>query len=590
MYAIQLSNLGIELRGKVSGQHKFRCPKCGENKSDTDLSVNIDTGLYNCKKPRCGWSGIVATNNYQKELPKQYKRPIWKNNTKLSDGIVHWFKGRGISQETLVKMKVTDGPEWMPKMPEGKTSVNTIQFNYLRGQDLINTKYRDGNKRFRLEKDAELIFYNLNALKDTKIISIQEGEIDTLSYIEAGIDYAISVPNGANKSGSVKLEYLDNCWEHFENIEKIIIATDNDEPGIALKNELARRLGIERCYYVDFDDCKDANEYLLKHGKEALRLITTNAKIFPIQGIIFANDVSNDVDNYYDNGLSKGNLIGIEEFDKHISFDDEGAFTIVTGIPNQGKSEFVDFLASILNIKYHWRCGVFSPENFPLKFHIGKLAEKIIGKSFFGEYRMLKSEKDMAKSHINNNFFFIASDDDDFSIDDILEKARILVLKYGIKILIIDPWNKLEHQRDRNEDKSDYISKVLDKIFKFKRKYKLHIFLIAHPTKIKKDKRTGMFEIPNLYDIADSAHFFNKPEMGLTVYRNFYTHKTEVYIQKMKFKHWGTIGKVEFNWDPQNGRYYIHNQNTENWLLNNNIIDKSEHTIITSSNNDIIEF
>lgn len=558
----RLIDLGINLHGKTAGQLKTDCPQC---KGKGDLSVNIDEGIYNCHKPKCQWKGTVKLpgdkNGYTPS--KTYIIPEWRNNTALSDTVVQWFKGRGISQSTLMKMKITEGPEYMP---QHQKVVNTIQFNYFREDILVNTKFRDGLKQFKMVANAELIFYNLNSISNTKECCITEGEIDQLSYEESGINYCLSVPNGASK-GNQKLEYLDNCWERFEHIEKIYLATDNDAPGILLRNELARRLGVERCFIVDFKDCKDANEYLVTYGSIELADTIKDAKPFPIDGIVLANDVSADVDDYYEKGLSRGKTLGIGEFDDLVSFDDDGAFIMVSGIPNQGKSEMVDYLAVTLNLKYSWKFGIYSPENFPLKFHVGKLSEKIIGKSFAGNDRMTKEELNSSKNHINDNFFFIASDDENFSVDILLEKARILVLKYGIKGLIIDPWNKLEHQREKNEDKSDYISKVLDKMFNFKKKYKIHLFLIAHPTKIKKDKRTGAYEVPNLYDIADSAHFFNKPEIGMIVYRNFTTGRTDVYVQKMKFKHWGKIGCVSFFWNGTNGRYYMTDRDESNWLV-----------------------
>lgn len=559
----ELQGIGIELKGRTAGQLKTKCPKCFNGKSSnlSDLSVNIDTGSYHCHNPGCGFEGN-ATSTKPK---KTYNRPVWQNNTNLPDKVVNWFKDeRGISQQTLMKMKITSGPAWMPQLEK---NVNTVQFNYFRGEELINIKHRDRQKNFKLESKAELIFYNLNALKGAKEIIITEGEIDTLAYVEAGVENVISVPNGANIKGEVKLEYLDNCWEHFDGLEQIYIATDNDEAGIKLRNELARRLGIERCFFIDYNGRKDANDVLINEGAITLADYKSMAHPFPMEGIIFAHQIIDDVNDFYNNGLSKGKPLGIKEIDEHITFDDGGSFTVITGIPNQGKSEVLDLFATILNIKYGWKFGVFSPENFPLKFHVSKFAEKIIGRPFIGDNKMRPEDKDAAINHINENFFFIRPDNENFSLDTILEKARILVLKYGIKCLIIDPYNRLEHQIEKWESETLYISKQLDKITLFRQKYGLHIFLVAHPMKMKKKKNSMAYEVPTLYDINGSANFFNKADVGFTVYRNFETNKTEIYFQKIKFKHWGKIGYVpDINWNPFNGRYYIHKRNDQSWL------------------------
>ena len=176
----------------------------------------------------------------------------------LTSKVFEWFKTRGISQKTLHDLDVTEGKEFMPQT--GK-SENTIQFNYIMGDELINIKYRDGRKNFKLYKGAEKVFYNINSIVGYDNCVITEGEMDVLALHEAGITNAISVPNGATLNSN-NLDYLDNCIDYFEDKEKIILAVDNDEPGIALQQELIRRLGAEVCFWQHFEDCKDANEYL----------------------------------------------------------------------------------------------------------------------------------------------------------------------------------------------------------------------------------------------------------------------------------------------------------------------------------------
>jgi twinkle protein len=243
------------------------CPLCSENRrKKTEKCAMLDwkTGLGTCA--HCGETFQLHT--YVKrgfsENKKQYAVPEKYNKTKLSDKAVKWFEQRGISQLTLVMMKVGEGVEYMPQRGE---KVNTLQFNYFAEGELVNIKYRDSRKNFKLFKDARLILYNLDGIKINTECVVVEGEIDQLSYFEAGIYNCVSVPNGANRK-TQNLEYIDNCVEYFENKEKIYLALDNDEPGQACTKELIRRLGSERCYTVDLKDCKDANEYLLKYGKE----------------------------------------------------------------------------------------------------------------------------------------------------------------------------------------------------------------------------------------------------------------------------------------------------------------------------------
>ena len=234
----ELQNLGINLKNRSSGQIKTTCPKCShtrKKKSDPCLSVNIDQGYYNCHN--CQWSGSVL---FKKKL--EYVLPKI-NPGKLSDKIIDYFKTRSISMQTLIDFKITESMKYFHALDRKTKAIN---FNYYRDNELINIKYRDSRKNFSLEKNAELIFYNLDQIKDQESCYIVEGEIDALSLHEAGIKNVISVPNGAS-SGSQKLDYLDNCIKYFNNKKEIILCCDHDDPGLALRNELARRLGKYRC-------------------------------------------------------------------------------------------------------------------------------------------------------------------------------------------------------------------------------------------------------------------------------------------------------------------------------------------------------
>jgi twinkle protein len=564
----RIKALGIDIR-RMDGSEKTLCPQCSstrKNRHEKCLSVNITEGVWNCHN--CGWRGSLKANKPE----KQYVKPKWQNNTSLSDKLVNWFKSRGISQQTLIDTGVGEGVEWMPQ--HGK-EVNTVQFPYLRDQEVVNIKYRTADKGFKMVKDAELILYNLNSLKkqleSVKAI-VCEGEIDVLSFIESGLKHAVSVPNGANVGD---MTYLDNCFEELERVETLYIAVDNDEKGNLLKHELIRRLGAERCFTVDFKDCKDANEYLVKYGAIALAQTIDDAKQCELTGIVYAHQLHDQFVDLYDKGLPPGDKIGLREFDDLASFA-PGQLTIVTGVPQHGKSDFVDQIALRLSISHGWKFGVFSPENFPTHLYLSKMAEKIVGLSFRDTKepysRMTLAQAERAHEFINDNFYFIQPPDEDVSLDNILLHAKKLVRRYGIKGLIIDPWNKLDHQYTNSE--TQYISRSLDQLIKFNHNNGVHTFLVAHPAKLPKDKTTGNVEIPNLYQISGSAHFFNKCDNGLVVYRYFSENpedrKTEIHIQKFKFKHLGSQGVATTKYDLLCGRFNYHGVagfDRNNWLL-----------------------
>jgi len=356
---------------------------------------------------------------------------------------------------------------------------------------------------------AELIFWNIDCLLKFDEVIIVEGEIDALTMIQAGYENTLSVPNGANKN----LEYLDSCIEMFKSIKKIYIATDQDTKGIELKSELVRRLGPERCYIVSFKDCKDANEYLQKYGSD-IKDIIPNAVPVPVKGIIEVNNLYADIRNLYECGVQSGLKINQGIIDDLITWE-SGRLAIVTGIPASGKSEFVDYITAKLNIIHGWKAAFFTPENYPLKFHYAKLFEKLIGKKF-SQNTTTELEWDMAYDYIRDNFFYILNEED-FTVKSILDSAKILIKTRGIKVVVIDPYNKLEHKYTDSE--TQYISRFLDQIIQFAKINDVLVFLIAHPKKMNKSAN-GKIEVPSLYDISGSANFYNKTDYGITVHRS----------------------------------------------------------------------
>lgn len=487
---------------------------------------------------------------------KKFTRPQPRLE-KLTDKSLSFLEAqRGISNNTLLRFGITESKEWMPKA--GK-EVLAMCFNYYRDGELVNIKFRGPQKDFKMAKDAELIFYNLDAIKDTSDAIIVEGEIDCLSLYEAGAYNVVSVPNGAG-TGNLRLDYLDNCWSYFENKERIVLMVDNDEPGYGLREELARRLGKDRCYRVEYPDgCKDANDVLLKHGRQYLAEMINNATLWPIEGIIPLDAMYGDIVNFYENGYPAGTPAMIGGLDEYITFM-PGQLTTITGIPGSGKSEFTDYIMCQLAVQHQWAWGVCSFENQPSSIHATKLLEKIVGKAFQfrkePSQRISKADFEAAIPVLDRNFYFINVNEIDVSITGVLQKARELVKRKGIKGLLIDPWNYIEHKIPKGYTETQYISECLTEIKSFAVKNGVHIFLIAHPTKMLKDKKTGKYEVPTLYSISGSAHFFNKTDNGITVYRDFSDNTVDVHVQKIRFSWTGKIGYCSFTYDTFTRQYH----------------------------------
>lgn len=542
------TKIEYQVKAQKSGENPQPCPVCSQDRKKKNapcFSYNTNKGLGNCS--HCG-----ATVYRKDENHKEFVRPLWENKTELSEKVVEWFNQRNISQDTLIKMRVTEGIEWMPHK---QTEMTVIKFNYFRDGQYINTKFRSGDKGFKLVKDAERIFYNLDGIKGQKEIYIVEGEIDCLTMIQAGYMNTVSVPNGANKKTN-NLDYLDNCYSYFDEAERVYILTDHDEPGENLANELARRIGVEKCFRIALDGFKDVNEQLCKSG----RVDVSKANPYPITGIYDVEHHWQDFINLLKNGFPKG-WKPRGEFGEHVSFH-PGYTTIVTGIPGHGKSEFLDQLLMQLSIDYDLRGGYFTPENWPTEIHILKLVDKINGKSAF---KTNDTEINIAKKFLSDRVVWVYPEEG-YSLDTILDKMRQAVLKYGINWFVIDPWNKLEHLQE-GDSETKYISKCLDKISNFNKKNGTHAFIVAHPTKMRFNYDNNCYEVPGLYDISGSANFYNKADIGLVAYKEPNEEfKTRIIVQKVKFKFWGSIGEITYGWDKLNGRYNEAGSDYTNWL------------------------
>ena len=545
------SDFGIEIPpGRKSGHIKVFCPWCRDrrkDKRDRSLSVDLDRGVWKCHYCQTA-GGLPKERDYMSSLKyqkKEYIKPALKGSALLSEKVLRWFSDRGISMQTLTKMKITEGKEWMPQ--KGK-EVNTIQFNYYLEGELINTKFRTGDKCFKLVSNAELIPYNLDAIKGSNTAVATEGEIDALSFIECGREDVISVPNGANANLSYLDDYLE---EYFDDKEIIYIASDTDTKGVMLRNELIRRFGPERCKIVEYGEgCKDANEHLVKYGKESLLKCLENATEPKIEGVFQVQDVEKNLDLLYRKGLQRGYTIGLENFDSLCSFETK-RLCIMTGVPSSGKSSYLAFIAARMNMLYDWKFAFFSPESMPIDYHVSTLIEIITGKKF-GEQTMSWVEYEEAKKYCNDNFFFIYPES--YTMGNILDKARSLVRKKGIKALVIDPYNRVESEQDYRQSETQHISKVLDQLTNFAQQNDVLIFLMAHPTKMPKNP-DGKFQVPTLYDISGSANFYNKADFGITVHRDKEYNWTEVHVQKVKYRHLGQGGMAKFKYNLTNSRY-----------------------------------
>ena len=537
------------------GKKQGICPLCSPDRKPKNTkakcaSYDWDRGLGTCHN--CNTSFQLHTYQRKGASEKVYVRPqapvaIHNVSTKVED----WFQTRGISQQTLKDLQISEGPEYMPQT--GKTE-NVIKFNYFMGDQLINVKYRDGRKNFKLYKGAEKVFYNINSIIGYEYCGLVEGEMDVLALHEAGITNAISVPNGATLNSN-NLDYLDACIDYFEDKDKIILACDSDEAGQALQAELVRRLGSEVCYLASFDDCKDANEYLQKHGKEKLSERISGARPVPLENVTTFRDIEDEVTDFVRNGFKPGFQIGLENFDDIFSTY-TGQFITVTGIPSSGKSDFVDQMVVGYNANYGWKTAFASPENQPTYLH----AHKLMRKHWQGMPTAADIDGDRwneVADHCNSNYFHI--DMERYTLDSVLRKGAELVKRKGIKCLVIDPFNKVRDVGG-SDDINRYTMEYLAKIEIFAKKYDVLVFIVAHPTKMYKNQ-DGKIDEPTMYNIKGGGEWYDASYHGILVHRDYEQKTVKAKVLKVKFQNLGENGaEAHFKWEPKSGCFIPHEQ------------------------------
>ncbi|KAI7742292.1 hypothetical protein M8C21_027698 [Ambrosia artemisiifolia] len=554
----KLEKIGIACEHSGPGQtNNLLCPMCkGGDSKEKSFSLLIaedgNAAVWNCFRAKCGWTGSTRgsadikssynrMNNITPKVKKIRRITAQELNLEpLSDDVNFspvyfmvlrdYFAERMISEETLRRNSV------MQRLHLGQTF---IAFTYKRKGELIGCKYRGLPKSFWQEADTEKILYGLDDIEGASDVIIVEGEMDKLAMEEAGFRNCVSIPDGAppqvsskdlpSQEQDIKYQYLWNCKEYLEKASRIILATDGDMPGQALAEELSRRLGKERCWRVTWpsknenERFKDANEVLMFMGPAALRDVIESAELYPIKGLLNFRDYFSEIDAYYHQTL--GTELGISTGWK--ALDDlynvvPGELTIVTGVPNSGKSEWIDALLCNLNRSVGWKFALCSMEN-NVREHGRKLLEKHIKKPFFdvrygkSVERMSLQELEVGKQWLSDTFHLIRCENDCLpSTKWVLDLAKAAVLRYGVNGLVIDPYNELDHQRPSNQTETEYVSHMLTSIKRFAQHHSCHVWFVAHPRQLQ--QWTG--GPPNLYDISGSAHFINKCDNGIVIHRN----------------------------------------------------------------------
>lgn len=568
-----LDALGIVVRHRRAGVQKVKCPKCHRarrHQEDCSLLVKIKPdGFIAIKCFHCGWEEWSVPENgaSRSRTPRApIVRPRADTLKPASEGVYDYLSKRRISRAIVDRYKVGFGSRFMPQTGREEP---VIMFPYYRDGELINVKYRTINKHFCMEKDAEKIYYGLDDIAGADEVIICEGEIDKLSFAEAGLANCLSVPTGAPSAtvgaGKVDLDhdaagyaYVGACWDRILVKTPIILAVDGDAKGVTLQAELARRYGPARCKVVAWPEgCKDANDVLVQHGGEKLRELVLLAEPLPIEDVFLPSRFHEAVKGIFKDNLFTGYGVGWRSADEIFRLL-PGSLVCVTGMPSHGKSSWIDAVVLNMVLNHGWKSLMISFET-PPAIHCAYFISRLVGKPFFpGDYeRMSEFERDESLTWLSEYIMLGRAEAGAPTPEWILEKADAAVIRYGIKIIVVDPWNEIEHHRPREMTETEYISVTLQKFRRFAQARGVVFIVIAHPTKLRKDD-SGEYPVPGPYDVSGSANWANKADFFLTVWRDLKMRppQTKIFIGKAR---WDWVAKqgsdVTLYYDPPTGRF-----------------------------------
>lgn len=590
-----------QIGGKAAGQHRMHCPACHpsrKNKQEQTLSVEIAAdhfkwNCWHCQDAGRGWMferidnrrypvSVASLMNQTRVVPMFVAAPALLD---LSMESLAFLASRGISKEAADRYGVKTARRFFKALDR---ETEALAFTTTVKGKIISVKYRSIEGKAFSSQGSQVSYWGLDQVSGAGPLIITEGELDALACATAGIVNVVSVPSGASVSTTKdaandgKYGFIQSAERQYDELGRVVVFTDADEAGGAFASEIARRVGKHRCLEVILPvDCKDANDVLIKHGPEKLVETVASARLWPVAGLYEANHYSDKLYDIYENGVGSGLSTGLWAVDDIYTIV-PGQVTVVTGVPSSGKSEFVDQIIVNLARSDGWKFCVASFEN-PPHLHIVKLMEKYKGKPFFkGDHpRLTPAEVEDGTAWVNKNFFFIeAADGLPSTIDTILDRAKVAVMRHGCRGLVIDPYNYIE-RLDAKLTETEQVSDMLSKVRRFAVGHDVHIWFVAHPAKLHRGEG-GDVPIPSGYDILGSSHWFNKADIGLTVHRERETAHTLIRIWKARFKWVARNGDVLLLYDVPTGRYSCGAKGTSDIKRRAAINDQEETPAVTN--------
>ena len=578
--------------GTSKKEVQLLCPVCShtrKKKNDKCLSYNTSVGVSFCF--HCGASfyskKIVIVETKIEPLAEDVNR-------KSSDRYLTSFcQRRKLTLDTLKSVGVFETKHYF-RSKENSGEKRCVCFPFIRGTETYYRKYRTIDKMFASEGKGH-IFFNHDVVVNTALfnkdekenyIIITEGEVDCLSYIQVGYKNAVSVPTGA-----ISTSFLENYSKLFEKIDRIYISFDNDEAGYSLSQYFIKHFNAGNIHTINLQECKDANEFLVKYGEEALSNAVKNAKGLPCEGTVTLEDVRNDLDAIREFGYDRGEPTYFSNIDMGneqslglpvFSFKKK-TIHLLSGHPNMGKSNYLYNMLLLRSLHSDEKWGIFTPETGAATTFYEMLVHIYCGKNIVKPKKdrtniraviASKEEYEEACEWVGKHFFFIYPPDDKehaHTVDSIMNEVQMNVKAHDIDGFVIDPCNQMD-VGNMDGARDLFIQSLLRRTRYFINKYNLYAFFVEHPARSPMFSEDTLPE-PGPHTIAGGPAWNRSVDVMFILHRpNFLSDVndpiTTVNFRKIRNrKAIGYGGKVDFSYNVDKQRYtYSLSEGDEAWI------------------------
>ena len=497
---------GIEFWEAGNEIHFKYCPYCkgGEKHDPKTFSISLKNGAFNCKRGKCDVKGNLITlardfdyfslgagiDDYYQNRERFAK--FVRNSIETKDRAIEYMQSRGIPEEITRKYEITIHKE----------NQDVLVFPFVDDKDeLWFIKYRNiaykksgsGSKEW-CEKNRKPILFGMNHCNfENHTLVMTEGQIDSLSCTAAGIENAVSVPLG--KNGFTWIPY---CFNFLGRFDELIIFGDYENGEISLLDGMKNHFHgvIKHVRPEDYQDCKDANEILLKYGPEQVKKCIDNAIQLPVPGLKKMAEIQkirlDDLDRM---------RTGIAELDRQCPFY-FGELIVLTGAAGDGKSTMASQWATKA-LDQGYPTMVYSGE-MPAWLVKNWMDLQIAGKHNLNVYNDIEEQtyKKMLSWSMYQQLYVYDVEEEANNQEKLFEVLLKGIQQYGIRFIVLD--NLMTAMDFNNNLELNEAQTVFTKrLANIAQNHNVLIVLIVHPRKSK----TGYFSND---DIAGSSNITNR--------------------------------------------------------------------------------